>query len=90
MVHHETGVPAQVLETELNTICKINWNDSFCKFANFSENLHIFNKPQKLPSRGKILQTQSTAQRRWALDWTWIRLDPNYSKFWRIWVGSGL
>ena len=24
MVHHETGVPAQVLETELNTICKIN------------------------------------------------------------------
>jgi len=27
---------------------------------------------------------------RWALDWTWIGLDPDYSKFCGIWIGSGL
>jgi len=32
----------------------------------------------------------ATTERRWALDWTWIRLDPDYTKFSWIWIESGL
>jgi len=31
-----------------------------------------------------------TVRQRCALDWTWIGLDPDYSKFCWIWIGSGL
>jgi len=27
---------------------------------------------------------------RWAVDWTWIGLDPNYNNFFSIWMRSGL
>ena len=33
---------------------------------------------------------EPTTDQRWALDWTWIGLDPDYSKFCYIWIGSGL
>ena len=33
---------------------------------------------------------QRWARQRWALYWTWIGLDPGYSKFCWIWIGSGL
>jgi len=31
-----------------------------------------------------------TTQQRWALDWTWIGLVPDYGKFCWNWIGSGL
>jgi len=27
---------------------------------------------------------------RWALDWTWVGLDPDYDEFCWFWNGSGM
>jgi len=32
----------------------------------------------------------NTINQRWALDWTWIGLDPHYDEFCWFWVGSGV
>ena len=35
VVHDKIGAPWYVLKLESNTICKMNWNDSFPTFSNF-------------------------------------------------------
>jgi len=37
-----------------------------------------------------FLKKSCSLRQRWALDWTWIGLDPDYDKMCWIWVGSGL
>ena len=37
----------------------------------------------------RFLSTSAT-QQTWALDWTWIGLDPDYNDFCWFWIGSGL
>jgi len=60
----------------------------FCVFLSDPE-LKFVKKRTLIRSHFSILAVVGVCQR-WALDWTWIGLDPDYSEFSCICIGAGV